>query len=309
MKVASIGECMIEFSAARDGLFARGFGGDTLNTAVYLSRLGIDTAYVTALGDDALSEAMLAAWQAEGINTDEVLRVPGRVPGLYMIERDARGERSFLYWRDRAPARELFDRADDAALERLSCFDWLYLSGISLSLYGETGRARLRELLIAARRNGGRIAFDGNYRPRGWSDADAARRAFNAILPLVDLALPTLEDEQALFGDADGAACAARLKAHGIGEIVVKRGPLGCLIEASGRRLEIPPPLVVQPVDTTAAGDSFNAAYLAARICGAPPERAAQAGHCLASAVIMSPGAVIAREAMPMHVFSIGATR
>jgi 2-dehydro-3-deoxygluconokinase len=309
MKVASIGECMIEFSAARDGLFARGFGGDTLNTAVYLSRLGVDTAYVTALGDDALSEAMLATWQAEGIDTHEMLRVPGRVPGLYMIERDARGERSFLYWRDRAPAREFFDRADDAALERLARCDWLYLSGISLSLYGETGRARLRELLIAARRNGGRIAFDGNYRPRGWSDADAARRAFNRILPLVDLALPTLEDEQALFGDADAAACVARLKAHGIGEIVVKRGPLGCLIEASGRAIEIAPPQVVQPVDTTAAGDSFNAAYLAARIFGAAPEQAAQAGHRLASVVIMSPGAVIAHEEMPKDVLSIGASR
>src|ERR1700741_4465041 len=177
MKVASIGECMIEFSAARDGLFARGFGGDTLNTAVYLSRLGVDTAYVTALGDDALSEAMLAPWQAEGIDTHEMLRVPDRVPGLYMIERDARGERSFLYWGDRAPAREFFDRADDAGLERLARFDWLYLSGISLSLYGERGRARLRELLVATRRRGGRIAFDGNYRPRGWGDAEAARRA------------------------------------------------------------------------------------------------------------------------------------
>jgi len=308
MKVACIGECMIEFSAARDGLFARGFGGDTLNTAVYLSRLGIETAYVTALGDDALSEAMLAAWRAEGLGTDEVLRVPGRVPGLYMIERDARGERSFLYWRDRAPAREFFDRADDAALERLAGFDWLYLSGISLSLYGETGRGRLRKLLIAARHRGGRIAFDGNYRPRGWSDPATARQAFNAILPLVDLALPTLEDEQALFGDSDAGACLARLKAHGIGEIVVKRGPLGCLIEASGCRIEIPPPLVVRPVDTTAAGDSFNAAYLAARVCGATPEQAAQAGHRLASAVIMSPGAVIAREAMPKDVFPIGAT-
>ena len=309
MKVASIGECMIEFSAAGDGLFARGFGGDTLNTAVYLSRLGVDTAYVTALGDDALSEAMVAAWQAEGIYTGEVLRVSGRVPGLYMIERDARGERSFLYWRDRAPARELFDRADDATLERLSGFDWLYLSGISLSLYGETGRARLRELLIAARGRGGRIAFDGNYRPRGWSDAEAARCAFNAILPLVDLALPTLEDEQALFGDEDAAACLARLKAQGVSEIVVKRGPLGCLVEAGGRRVEIPPPQVVQPIDTTAAGDSFNAAYLAARICGAAPEQAAQAGHRLASAVIMSPGAVIAREAMPKDILIVGASR
>jgi len=309
MKVASIGECMIEFSAARDGLFARAFGGDTLNTAVYLSRLGIDTAYVTALGDDALSDAMVAAWQGEGIATSEVLRVAGRVPGLYMIERDARGERSFLYWRDRAPAREFFDRADDATLERLSRFDWLYLSGISLSLYGETGRARLRELLVAARRNGGRIAFDGNYRPRGWSDAEAARRAFDAILPLVDLALPTLEDEQALFGDADAAACLARLKAQGASEIVVKRGPLGCLIEARGQRAEIPPPQVVQPIDTTAAGDSFNAAYLAARIFGAAPAQAAQAGHRLASAVIMSPGAVIAREAMPKDILISGASR
>ncbi len=309
MKVASIGECMIEFSAAGGGLFARGFGGDTLNTAVYLSRLGIDTAYVTALGDDALSEAMLAAWQAEGIDTREVLRVPGRVPGLYLIERDARGERSFLYWRDRAPAREFFDRADDAALERLAGFDWLYLSGISLSLYGEAGRARLRELLVTLRRRGGRLAFDGNYRPRGWSDAESARRAFNAILPLVDLALPTFEDEQALFGDVDGAACLARLKTHGISEIVVKRGPLGCLIEASGGRSDVPPPHVVRPIDTTAAGDSFNAAYLAARISGAAPEQAAQAGHRLASVVIMSPGAVIAREAMPKDILSIGASR
>src|SRR6516225_12035109 len=142
MKVASIGECMIEFSAAGSGLFTCGFGGDTLNTALYLSRLGVATSYVTALGDDGLSEAMLASWRDEGIATDEVMRVSGRLPGLYMIERDARGERSFLYWRDRAPAREFFERADDVALARLARFDWLYLSGISLSLYGESGRAR-----------------------------------------------------------------------------------------------------------------------------------------------------------------------
>jgi 2-dehydro-3-deoxygluconokinase len=298
MRVASIGECMIEFSAAGSGLFARGFGGDTLNTALYLSRLGIATSYVTALGDDGLSEAMLEAWRAEGIATDEVMRLPGRLPGLYMIERDAKGERSFLYWRDRAPAREFFDRADDAALERLSRFDLLYFSGISLSLYGDTGRARLRELLLATRRNGGKVAFDGNFRPRGWSNVATARRAFGEILPLVDLALPTLEDEEALFGDADAQACIARLRDAGVKEIVVKRGGLGCLIFADGDYVDVPPAKVVQPVDTTAAGDSFNAGYLAARFCGASAVDAARAGHRLASVVIMSPGAVIPREAM-----------
>lgn len=303
MKVACIGECMVEFAQGDGDLFRRGFGGDTLNTALYLSRLGVDTAYVTALGDDPLSEAMLAAWQAEGIKTSEVLRMTGRMPGLYMIERDAKGERSFLYWRDRAPARELFDHADDAMLERLAGFDWLYFSGISLSLYGETGRARLAELLGATRKRGGRVAFDGNYRPRGWPDKAAARRAFDAILPLADLVLPTFEDEQMLFGDASADACVERLRAIGVSEIVVKRGPLGCLIHAEGKTLEMPPAEVVQPVDTTAAGDSFNAGYLAARIRGATPDAATRAGHRLAAAVIMTAGAVIPLAAMPHNVF------
>ena len=308
MKVASIGECMIEFSQTPDGAFRRGFGGDTLNTALYLSRLGVDVSYVTALGDDALSEAMLTSWQSEGIKTDLVLRVAGRLPGLYMIERDAGGERTFLYWRDRAPARELFDRADASLLGRLARFDWLYLSGISLSLYGDSGRARLRELLATTRKNGGKIAFDGNYRPRGWTDKASARRAFEDILPLIDLAMPTFEDEQALFGDDNLRQCIDRLRADGISEIVVKRGAQGCVIATGGDRIDVPPPHVVQPVDTTAAGDSFNAAYLAARINGALPHDAALAGHRLAGAVIQSAGAVIARERMPKNVLTRGET-
>jgi 2-dehydro-3-deoxygluconokinase len=306
--VASLGECMIEFSQGADGSFRRGFGGDTLNTALYLARLGIDTSYVTALGDDGLSEEMIAAWCDEGIKTDLVIRAPGRLPGLYMIERDARGERTFLYWRDRAPAREFFVLADQARLTRLAQFDWLYLSGISLSLYGETGRARLRECLAAVRRNGGRIAFDGNYRPRGWSDASTARRAFAEILPLVDLALPTFEDEQALFGDESLDQCIERYRAGGVGEIVIKRGARGCVVAANGDCSEIPSPKVVEPVDTTAAGDSFNAGYLAARINGASPREAALAGHRLAGAVIMLPGAVIPRASMPQGVFRSGET-
>ena len=306
MKVASIGECMIEFSETPDRTFRRGFGGDTLNTALYLSRLGVDASYVTALGDDALSEAMLSSWRSEGINTDLVLRLAGRLPGLYMIERDARGERNFLYWRERAPARELFDHADDALLDRLARFDWLYLSGISLSLYGNHGRSRLRELLAATRRNGGKIAFDGNYRPRGWTDKATARRAFEEILPEVDLAMPTFEDEQALFGDADLQPCLDRLCAAGINEIVVKRGAQGCVVCVGGDRIDVPPPRVLQPVDTTAAGDSFNAAYLAARIRRAAPREAALAGHRLAGVVILSPGAVIERDRMPNDVLRNG---
>ncbi|WP_334176148.1 sugar kinase [Pseudoxanthobacter sp.] len=299
MRVVSIGECMVEINSAGGGLFSRAFGGDTLNTAIYLARLGTDVAYATALGDDHLSAEMLAGWQAEGIDTGLVLRVPGRLPGLYMIERDAKGERSFLYWRDRAPARELFTLADADYSARLGAFDWIYFSGISLSLYGDEGRARLKAMLAAARRRGAKVAFDGNYRPRGWSDPAAARAAFTAILEHVDLALPTLDDETMLFGDADAAACAARIRAAGVGEVVVKEGAKGCTVFGSGAPVAVAPPRAVQPVDTTAAGDSFNAGYLAARIRGADAAAAALAGHRLAGTVIAWPGAIIPREAMP----------
>jgi len=99
----------------------------------------------------------------------------------------------------------------------------------------------------------------------------------------------------------------SRLKDAGVKEIVVKRGPLGCLIDAEGGLLDIPPHKVVRPVDTTAAGDSFNAGYLAARIGGASPIEAGRAGNRLAGIVIMTPGAIIAREAMPKNIVKTGA--
>lgn len=298
MSVASIGECMIELSRRDDGAFIRGFGGDTLNTALYLARLHVPTAYVTALGDDRLSEEMLTGWRAEGVDTRHVLRLPGRLPGLYMIERDEKGERSFLYWRDRAPARELFERADEVMLDAIAHYDWLYLSGISLSLYGDAGRARLLDLLTRARENGGRVAFDGNYRPAGWPSAAAARAAFAQVLSQVDLALPSIDDEAKLHGDEDPDRCAQRFRRAGIAEIVIRLGQRGCIVYHGDGKHEVAPERHVEPVDTTAAGDSFNAAYLAARIAGAAPVEAARAGHRLAAIVISYPGAIIPREAM-----------
>src|SRR4051812_47840529 len=138
MKIAAIGECMIELSERRGDQCRIGFGGDTLNTAIYLARLGAPVDYVTALGDDGYSDRMLAAWRAEGVGTAQVLRLPGRLPGLYAIETDAAGERRFYYWRDQAPARALFSLPQTPDLvAALAGYDLIYLSGISLSLYGE----------------------------------------------------------------------------------------------------------------------------------------------------------------------------
>jgi 2-dehydro-3-deoxygluconokinase len=300
MKLAALGECMIELSPENDGRYALAYGGDTLNTSVYLARLGVPVDYVTALGDDPLSEAMIAFWRSEGIGTRFVQRVPGRLPGLYMIRRDATGERSFLYWRDRAPVRDLFELPGiGAVLNELAGYDWFYLSGITLSLFAPRHIDRLLALLDRLRAGGCRIAFDSNYRPQAWPDKAAARATYDAVLARTDLAFPTLDDERALFGDTDATACIARLRAAGIGEIAVKQGSSPCVVGEPNGIVEVPTQPGVVPRDTTAAGDSFNAAYLAARIAGQSPQIAARQGHRLAACVIACPGAIIPHEAMP----------
>jgi 2-dehydro-3-deoxygluconokinase len=290
---------MVEFHRRPDGTYGRGFGGDTLNCALYLARLGVPTDYVTMLGDDRLSQEMLDGWAAEGVGTGLVSRLPGRLPGLYLIETDDRGERTFLYWRSAAPARDLIRLRGDSLAAELAGHTLIYLSGITLSLYDADGRERLAELLGELRGRGAKVAFDGNYRPRGWPDAGEARAAFTAILRQSDLALPTFDDEAALFGDASPEATIARMRAAGVGEIAVKRGGQPCLVAHGDAVTEVAAAERVTPVDTTAAGDSFNAGYLAARLRGAAPTAAAAAGHRLAAAVIGHRGAIIPRAAMP----------
>ncbi|MCS0497469.1 sugar kinase [Ancylobacter mangrovi] len=298
-KVISIGEVMVELSRGADGRYGLSFGGDTFNTAVYLARAGVETAYATALGDDPYSESIQAAASAEGIDIRHMVRVVGRTAGLYLIDTDARGERSFTYWRDSSPARDLFELPNwEATAERIIETSVIYLSGITLALYSNTGLGRLLATLEFARERGSRIVFDGNFRPAGWGgDIARARAVYAQALKRTSIALPTFDDETRLWGDASPAATAERLATFGVPEVVVKNGAEGALVMAGGASQFVPIPRPVEPVDTTAAGDSFNAAYLAARLDGQAPGPAAEAGHVLAGQVIRHRGAILPRQA------------
>jgi 2-dehydro-3-deoxygluconokinase len=249
---------------------------------------------VTALGDDAYSDGMLAMWRDEGIATDLVARLKRRLPGLYTIRTDARGERSFTYWRSAAAARDMLG---DARAEQLAAalegYDLLYLSGITLSILDPAQRAALVAIADRVREHGGRVAFDSNYRPVGWPNPEAARAAFDEMLSRVDIALPALDDEQALYGVKDAAECADRLRRRGVAEVAIKLGERGCCLSSAHLTGEIAAEPADQVVDSTAAGDSFNAGYLAARLFGAGPGEAARLGNRLAARVIAHPGAII----------------
>lgn len=307
-KIAIIGECMLELShrpnTEADGSLpmALSYGGDTLNTAIYLARLGIEVDYVTALGDDNMSAWMMDQWQSEGVGCGLVDRYPNSVPGLYLIEIDEQGERSFFYWRDSSPARRIFDNADKAnqLFAAIRSHEWLYLSGITIALYSEPSRQRLFKLLADYRSEGGKVIFDDNYRPKLWPSEAMANDAYATMFQLTDIALPTLDDEQLLFGDEDQETVVSRLQSWGVGEIGLKMGAKGCLV-ITDKETELVKTPAVMVVDTTAAGDSFNAGYLAARMTGKLPQHAAAEAHALASVVIQHRGAIIPSSAMPQR--------
>jgi 2-dehydro-3-deoxygluconokinase len=293
-QVVSVGECMVELARGADGRYGLAFGGDTFNTAVYLARAGVPVAYATALGDDPYSGRIIDMARSENIATDLIAIAPGRMPGLYLIETSDKGERTFHYWRDRAPARDVFDTPHaDTLRAAFADAHMIYFSGITLSLYSAAGLDRFADALAAARGAGRRIVMDGNYRPRGWGgDVGRARTIFERFWRLADIGLPTFEDEAMLWGDADLQATASRLAQLGVGEIAVKTGAEGALVSVGGQAQTVAVPDAVIPVDTTAAGDSFNAAYLAARLTGVDAPRAALLGHRLAGIVIQHRGAI-----------------
>ena len=280
---------MIELTRRGDG-WQVGYGGDTLNTAIHLARAGHDVAYLTALGDDPFAGGLLAGWQAEGLDCSLVLSHPARATGLYAISTDAAGERSFAYWRDSSAAREMFALPGaEAAIAAAAGADLLAFSLITLAILPPEGRAALLALARTVRERGGKVAFDGNYRPRLWPDADAARAARDAAIALASIGLPTLEDEGMLSSEGDAAAVAAHWQGLGCTETVVKLGAQGCRLPDASI---IPPPQVLTPVDTSGAGDAFNAGYLSARLRGQDPAAAALAGHALAGWTVMRPGAI-----------------
>ena len=294
-RIVSIGECMIELSGREGTTWRQGYAGDTFNTLWYLRALSPRTAvtdYVTAFGDDPFSREQIAFLAANGIGIASSPVIQGLAPGLYAITLDRNGERSFTYWRRDAAARRLADD-HDALAESLHGAGLLYFSGITLAILEDRARDDLLSIIETARARDTVVAFDPNYRPRLWPDPGTARTATRAGYAAASIVLPTFDDEQALFGDATPRDTIERIRHQGPGEIVVKSGGRDALVAVDMTMTPVPPPHAVEPLDTTGAGDSFNGAYLAARLAGQGPQDAARFAHGVAAMVIRHYGALL----------------
>lgn len=291
-RVVSIGEAMLEMAPVGHGLYRRGYAGDTFNTVWHMAQLmgGHATAgFVTRIGRDSLSDEFAAAMLTDGLDISGVSRDPERSIGLYLIELDG-VERSFHYWRQSSAARLLAD--DPLALAgALRGAGLVQLSGITLAILPREGRATLFRALAEARREGAVVAFDPNIRPRLWSSLQEIRDAVAEMLSLTDIALPSFDDEAAIWDDPAPADTVARFLSCGVREVVVKNGAGKVLFSFDGEGGECDTPPIEDIRDTTGAGDSFNAGYLSARMMGYPPQQAVPVGQALSACVIQHFGA------------------
>jgi len=278
---------MLEMARLADsGLYQPGIGGDSFNTAVYLARAGLSVNYVSRLGCDVFSDTAITQMQAEGINSTYVERVPGENIGLYAISNDEHGEREFSYWRSSSPVRQLFDQpyflTDD--------IDAFYFTGITLAVT-HSGRKNFLALLVNLRSRGVTIIFDPNYRALLWDDLEQAQSSYRAVLPLCDLILPTIDDDAALWGVTNIEHCKRFYQDFGIAEIVIK-GP-DLIAHAFAPEGHVT--LAAKPVaalDTTGAGDSFNAGYLAERLTGGSLMSSLKCAQQLSAVVVQHNGAI-----------------
>jgi 2-dehydro-3-deoxygluconokinase len=275
---------MIELSLAGDNS-QLGVAGDTLNTAIYMHRTapGLQVECMTCLGDDPFSQRISDFISSQGVGTEAIRRIKDMSPGLYAITTTDDGERSFTYWRNASAARQLFADLDFSILAN---FDAIYLSGISMAILPHSVRISLIQWLGSV---DVKVIYDSNYRPRLWEDQSRAQQVTTAMWDRADVALPSIDDEMALYGET-AAQVEARFAVHR-GQGALKRGESGPM--SLGSEVTQPYPPAAKVVDTTAAGDSFNGGYLGALLLGKSQAEALMAGHTLAAKVVQHRGAIM----------------
>ncbi len=300
-RLVSIGECMVELRQTGQGGIARSFAGDSFNTAYYARLFAppdLRIAYVSAVGTDHLSSEMTQFMQRSGIDVSGMRRIEDLLPGLYMIHLQ-NGERTFSYWRSDSAARRLADDPEWLG-DAVTGAGIIFMSGITLAVLPGRGRRNLIDVLRAARARGCTIAFDPNIRESLWENRATLCETISEAASVSNLLLPSFDDEQRHFGDADPHATVSRYRTLGADRVVVKNGGHGITLADGDSIRTIPAVPVNRLVDSTSAGDSFNGAFLSRLQAGDTIDAAARLAARAAAIVIQHHGALVEPAALSM---------
>lgn len=302
-----LGECMIELTQASEpGNFKQSFAGDVFNTGIYIKRClnkACEVNFLSVIGEDAMSEQLTQFMAEEQLSTNFLYRSRTEKMGLYVVNVDQDGERSFSYWRDNSAARQLLKFVNqELNKDAFTGISTVFFSGISIAILPNEDLAEFWAFIKRLKSSGCKVVFDPNYRPVLWSSPQAARDAFAIAYSLSDIVLPGVDDHKALYQQHSAEEVASHLEAIGVAEIIIKNGEQGVLISVNGERLAIDITPVEKVVDTTSAGDAFNGGYLSARHQGISVKGSVLYGAEVAACVIGHRGAIVPKTCFSTEV-------
>lgn len=291
--IISLGESMLEFNAPEEGAlsdvpgFLVGWGGDTSNFAVAARRAGGRVGYLTRLGADEFGDSFVNLWQREGVDTSHVARDPQAATGIYFISRKGRQHHFTYYRRDSAASRMTpeFLPADYIAGAKL-----LHVSGISQAISVSACDTVFAAIGIA-RQAGRLVSYDPNYRPKLWP-LERARAVVHETCRLAHILFPSLEDARALSGLQAPEEIARFYLGLGPRIVVLKLGAEGAML-ATSDGLRTFPPVQVDSVDMSGAGDTFDGAFVVRYLSGRPLDECTRFANAAAALTTTGLGCVL----------------
>jgi 2-dehydro-3-deoxygluconokinase len=293
MDLVALGEPMLEFAAeerARLGSvqrFRRGWGGDTSNTVVAAARLGASTGYVSRIGGDEFGSSFMSLWKREGVDASRVVVEPEGFTGIYFISVRQDGEHDFTYYRNGSAASRLSPH--DLDPEYLSRARILHTSGISQAI-SKSCRAAVEAAIDIVHRGGGLVSYDANVRPK-LAPLPVLREMFQVAVSKADMVFVSEEDLGHLYPNSDSAEASGRVLSFGPDLVVLRRGRAGCQVLSGGENIPVPG-WPEDPVDSTGAGDAFNAGFLVSWLEGRSLEEAARFANAVGALTVGGLGAV-----------------
>lgn len=292
---------MLEFAPLNGNSFKQNFAGDSYNSCWYFNKLSkanshVKTQYLTHLGADNYSDVLIQEMNEQGIETNYIIQTHDKNIGLYIIKNQSDGEREFDYWRENSAATTMFESNDTTNLDikAVKQATHIIFSGISIAILSEKGRENLFEALVEAGGQGVNLIFDSNFRQKLWPNMENAHKWYGRFYEISSVILPSMEDEMAIFDFKNITQVVAHLVDFKQKEIVLKNGSESAVLIRDGVVVDIATNAIENVVDTTSAGDSFNAQYIYSRFVeGVAPEIAIKKAHSLAGEVIGYKGALI----------------
>ena len=291
-KICSIGECMIEITNLDKSLYNFSIAGDTLNFSTYLNSSFFKVFYLTAIGTSDINKIVIEFLKNKKINIDLIEKFSTKEIGLYLIKNTKKGEKQFYYWRDNSAAKFFFNNRISNFFKKNQNFDYIYLTGITLSLFEVKNIDKLIELIRYVKKNNSKIIFDFNIRIKRWSKQNLISY-LNKILPYIDILFASGEDLKYWKNKSNLKNFVSILKKFDIQHAIYRKNAQFNYSFYDNKKYTIKNKLIKKVVDTSGAGDGYNAAYLSNFLVYHDPLKALKIASKIGEKIVMKKGAIV----------------